>query len=185
MNENELIQSARSGDSSALGTLLMQYRNLVASVVYRSVYDQNAHKDVIQNIFYKVVKVFGDFKGSCKFSTWLYRIAVNESVDHNRKRLQKSNVSEELSDQVDMFSDLNAEDGLEIFSRKEIHQSVNAIVNELPLDQKTAFSLFYFCGYSGKDAASVLNISEDNFFMKLKSARDKVRKALISKGWKL
>jgi RNA polymerase sigma-70 factor, ECF subfamily len=183
-NENE-IQAAIDGDKHALAQLLMEHRGLVASVVCRSVYEADNRKDVVQNIFMKVVKAIREFKGECKFSTWIYRIAINEVAAYSRSRLRLKNRVLSSENDLVIFKDINSPDGLETYTKKEISIAINSSVNDLPLEQKTAFSLFYFCGYSGKEAAEVLHITEDNFFMKLKSGRDKVRKSLISKGWKL
>ena len=184
--ENQLIiKAARNGDKNALSSLLMEHRNLISSVVCKFVYDPEGRGDVVQEILYKVVKAFTNFNGKCKFSTWVYRIAMNEAIDYNRNKLQTKNRFQSIESQADVFQDLNAADGLDACTKKEITDSINETVNSLPLDQKTAFSLFYFCGYSGKDVSEVLKITEGNFFMKLKAARDKVRNSLVSKGLKL
>ena len=185
MENKDCILAARNGDKHAMSQLLMENRNLVASVVCKTVFEEDNRKDIIQNIFAKVVKAIHEFNGACKFSTWLYRISINEVAEYNRSLLRSKKIFQTINSDDDIFQDINSPDGLEAYTKKEISISINAAVNELPLEQKTAFSLFYFCGYSGKDAAQVLNVTEDNFFMKLKTARDKVRKSLISKGWKL
>jgi RNA polymerase sigma-70 factor (ECF subfamily) len=185
MENKECILAARNGDKHAMTQLLMEYRNLVSSVVCRTVFEKDNRKDIIQNVFFKVVKAIHEFNGTCKFSTWLYRISINEVAEYNRSLLRSKETFQSIETDEDIFQDINSTDGLEAYTKKEISISINTAVNELPLEQKTAFSLFYFCGYSGKDAAQVLNVTEDNFFMKLKAARDKVRKALVSKGWKL
>jgi RNA polymerase sigma-70 factor (ECF subfamily) len=183
MENTELINAARDGDKGAMRQLLMMYRTMVASVVARSVFEEDNRSDVLQNIFVRAVKAIGTFGGSCKFSTWLYRITINEVADYTRQLMRSKNRFTPYDQ--DVFMDLNSPDGLESYTNKELSLSINETLSTLPLDQKTAFSLYYFCGYSGRDAAGVLSISEDNFFMKLKAARDKVKKALIAKGWSL
>lgn len=181
MENTELINAARDGDKGAIHQLLMMYRTMVASVVARLVFEEDNRSDVLQNIFVKAVKAIGTFGGSCKFSTWLYRIAVNEVAEYTRQLMRSKNRFTSCDE--DIFMDLNSPDGLDNYTNKELSLCINETLSRLPIDQKTAFSLYYFCGYSGRDAAGVLSISEDNFFMKLKAARDKVKKALIAKGW--
>ncbi len=183
MENQTIIQAARNGDKNALSSILIDHRNLIASVVCRCINDEENRRDVVQEILYKVIKLFNSYNGNCKFSTWLYRIAMNEAIDFNRSKIRAKKRYETIDSQTDIFQDLNAIDGLDAYTKKEISIAINETVNSLPLDQKTAFSLFYFCGYKGKDASEVLKISEENFFMKLKAARDKVRKALYAKGW--
>jgi len=183
MENSDTINAARNGDKQALSGLLMEYRNMVSSVVARMVFEEDSRKDVIQNIFVKAVNAIQNFSGTCKFSTWLYRIALNETAEYNRNAMRAKARFTAFDNDDPIFIDLNSPDGLENYTKKEISLSINEAVNTLPIDQKTAFSLFYFCGYTGKDAASVLNIKEDNFFMKLKTARDKVKKFLSTKGY--
>jgi RNA polymerase sigma-70 factor, ECF subfamily len=157
---------------------------LVANVVNRTVYERDVRKDVIQTILMKAVSGIGTFNGNCQFSTWLYRLALNESVEQNRKKFRWNHIQEALSTNRPLFQSFDSPDGLESLSRKEIAHAVNFALNELSLDKKTAFLLFYIGGYSGKDAATQMRITEDNFFMKLKAARDRVRKSMIDQGWK-
>jgi RNA polymerase sigma-70 factor (ECF subfamily) len=183
MEEINLINAARKGDRAAITELLLAYRDLVANVVNRTVYEQDARKDVIQSIFLKAAIAIENFRGGCKFSTWLYRLALNESVEQNRKRLRWNHVRESLENDRPLFHSADAPDGLESLTRKEIAHAVADALGDLSMDKKTAFLLFYMGGYSGRDAAAQMKITEENFFMKLKAARDRVKKVLIDRGW--
>jgi RNA polymerase sigma-70 factor (ECF subfamily) len=122
------------------------------------------------------------FKGTCRFSTWLYRIALNECMETNTR--QSRNTPLQI-DSPELFGDPNARDGLAALSDAELRTAIHEAVRPLPLDQRTAFCLYYFEGYSGREAADAMKISEPNFFMKLKAARDKVKKSLLAQGWRL
>lgn len=176
------IIEAKKGDKSALSSLLMDHKGIVAAVVTRMVYDRDSHRDIIQNVFVKIVTGLGEFKGQCRFSTWIYRIAVNESMDY----LRKKGFFEKLKDEVSFFDSmkdsLEQNDGLESVSKKEVLSWVNEGLSNCPLSEKTAFSLFYYSGFSGKEASESMKISEDNFYMKLKAARDRIRVLLRKKG---
>jgi RNA polymerase sigma-70 factor (ECF subfamily) len=176
------IDAARRGDRESLSSLLMDHKGIVAAVVTRMVYEKECHKDVIQNIFLKVVTGIEEFGDQCKFSTWIYRISVNESIEYLRKKGYFQKLKDEyLINDVNNI-DYSQADGLESISKKEIIEWVNEILNECPLSEKTAFSLFYYSGFSGKEAAESMKISEDNFYMKLKGARDRIRSGLKKKG---
>lgn len=181
INDNR-IEDAKKGDQAAMSSLLMEYKGIVSSVVNRMVFDYDYHRDIIQNVFFKVVSGIGEFNNKCRFSTWIYRIAVNESIEYLRKRGYFEKLKSEFNgfDLSGMSSDHN--EGLDMLSKKEILDWINEAVNECPLGEKSAFSLFYYSGFSGKDASEVMKISEDNFYMKLKAARDRVRLALRKRG---
>ena len=183
MDETKLIAAARKGDQAALTRLLLSHRDLVAGVVNRAVYDPDSRKDVIQSVFLKAVAGIAQFRGTCRFTTWLYRLSINEAVEQNRRKLRWNRLRDALTNDLPLFSDPGTPDGLEAFSRKEIVHAVNDALGGVSLDKKTAFFLFYMAGYSGKDAAGQMKISTENFFMKLKAARDHVKKVLIDKGW--
>jgi RNA polymerase sigma factor (sigma-70 family) len=183
MIPDDLIQKARSGDRPALTRLLLDYRVLVAAVVARFITDSEQRKDVIQNIFVKVISHIGRFEGMCRFSTWLYRLSINECIEHGRKIFRDKRQGETLLRNCTGFIALNAPDALASTSSSELHGALSAICSTLPLDQKTAFSLFYFGSYTGREGAEAMNISEANFFMKLKAARDTVKQKLTEKGW--
>jgi RNA polymerase sigma-70 factor, ECF subfamily len=183
MTTEDLISAAQTGDRSALSTLLLDHRSLVASVVNRHVYDADRKKDVIQNIFIKVINHINQYSGLCKFSTWLYRICLNECTEAGRaERREEQRRTPFFDDTIDLINP-NAPDGLSHASQRELHDAIGAVLEKLPLDQKTVFSLFYFGGYSGKEIAAALSISEPNAFMKLKAARDAVKTGLVEKGW--
>ncbi len=181
METAELINEARRGDRKALSTLIFENRGYIAALVSRFIEDREQKKDVIQNICMKVVKSISSFEGNCRFTTWLYRIIVSEVTDFRRrqmvsKRVDLCNLPE------DCWCDYNAPDELDDLARRELRQAVGTMLQEIPRDQKAAFSLFYLAGCRGSEAAEVMNISEANFFMKLKAARDALRTKLKKQG---
>lgn len=181
MNEENLISSARQGDKTAITELLMEHRSIVASVVSRLIYEPENRKDVVQNIFIRAIKGISQFNGNCRFSTWIYRLAVNESVDYNRKKLQLKKLADAILSE-DFPAKPGVADGYELVCHKEIIRLIGEALQKLSLDQKAAFNLFYICGHSGKESADIMKISEDNYFKKLKAARDRVRRFLIKEG---
>ena len=155
----------------------------MAGVVSRAVYDPDSRKDVIQAIFLKAIANIGSFRGTCRFSTWLYRLSLNESMEQNRRKLRWNSLRDVLNNDRPIFPSPESTDQLDDLSRKEIISAVSDALNAISLDKKTAFFLFYIAGYSGRDAAAQMKITPENFFMKLKAARDQVKKVLIDKGW--
>ena len=89
MNTKTLIESAQRGDRQSLRELLLEYRTLIESTVRRFVWDASGMEDVMQNVCVRVVSAIGSFSGACLFSTWLYRITVNECIDANRRHVRK------------------------------------------------------------------------------------------------
>ncbi|MDG5814973.1 sigma-70 family RNA polymerase sigma factor [Chitinispirillales bacterium ANBcel5] len=175
MENVKLINDACRGDRFALSSLLYEYRGYIAALVSRFVEDTEQRKDIIQNVFLKVVNSIGKFNGNSRFTTWLFKIVINEVTDFRRKNAVSGRYLVSLLDEnIESCST----DALEKMSCKETREKLNELIQELPVDQKTAFILFYYEYYKGKDAALAMNITEQNFFMKLKAARDFIRKKL-------
>jgi DNA-directed RNA polymerase specialized sigma24 family protein len=112
----------------------------------------------------------------------VYRIAVNECVEVNRR--SKSNDARiALSERgMDLFPDLNAKDGFHATSDREIREIIDRAVSELPEGMREAFDVFYKRQYSGAEAARLLNITEKAFYVRLSAARNRLRDELIKKG---
>lgn len=83
--ERALIERARSGDAAAFRQIFVQHRSDVSRVVYRMIGPGPEIDDVVQEVFLHVYRSLPSFRGDSKFSTWLYRLAVNVARMHLRK----------------------------------------------------------------------------------------------------
>lgn len=81
----ELVKRAQQGERSAFDELVARYQKKVTHLVYRYVNDGDVALDLVQDIFFKIFRNLVNFKGESKFSSWLFRIAVNDCVDHLRR----------------------------------------------------------------------------------------------------
>lgn len=178
--QKQLEQAVR-GDAQALAEVLMDHRHIVAAVVGRLLWDQSRSRDVVQNVFAKAVQGLSEFKGTCRFSTWLYRIAVNETTEQNRRHARERLFMRMPEGAV--FADPNAADGFSACSDAELRRDIRDATDGLPTELREAFELFYVKGHSGKQAAQISGITEAGFFMRLKRARDSVRDFLRKQGW--
>jgi RNA polymerase sigma-70 factor, ECF subfamily len=79
-----LLSSLQAGDESAYEELIERFQSPVYNLAYRLLNDSGDANDVLQEVFLKVFRNVGDFRGESSLRTWIYRIAVNES--HNRRR---------------------------------------------------------------------------------------------------
>jgi RNA polymerase sigma-70 factor (ECF subfamily) len=93
LTDVECIKKSVEGDSNAFGMLVSRYQEKVGRLVFKHVRNQETARDLCQDIFLKVFVKLKYFKGDSKFSSWLYRIAVNEAIDYiraNRKKVEDS-----------------------------------------------------------------------------------------------
>ena len=93
--EDGLIAALRAGEESAYETLIRQYQQPVYNLVCRLMNDRVDAADVVQEVFLKVFRGIGSFRGNSSLKTWIYRITVNEAHNHRRwfSRHQRQEVS--------------------------------------------------------------------------------------------
>ncbi len=79
-----LLLALQAGSEKAYETLVARFQQPIYSLVYRLLEDPNEASDVVQDVFLKVFRGVGRFRGQCSLKTWIYRIAVNEAHNHRR-----------------------------------------------------------------------------------------------------
>ncbi len=84
LEDHRLVSALQAGDEQAYEQLIERFQNPVYNLAYRLLNDQADASDVAQEVFLKIFRNVGNFRGDSSLRTWVYRIAVNES--HNRRR---------------------------------------------------------------------------------------------------
>ncbi|MFC2118928.1 RNA polymerase sigma factor, partial [Bacteroidota bacterium] len=85
LSDNELMFMVKSGDNARLGLLYERYKKCLFAYFFRSTNDQTASEDLVQNVFYRMLKYKNSFTGKGKFTTWMYYIAHNVCIDFYKK----------------------------------------------------------------------------------------------------
>jgi len=149
----------------------------------------NPHEaeDITQEVFEKVNRSIGNFKGESKLSTWLYRIANNTAIDKMRTpSFKRSFDNTRLEDTIGV-EDRNVWLGHkktltdQTFIRKEMSECVREFIDKLPSDYKTVILLSELEGFKNKEIADILQISLDTVKIRLHRARAKL-KAVLNDG---
>ena len=173
--EDVLVERARDGDSEALGELVVRYAPRVSALVYQHVGDPEATRDVSQTVFLKACRRIGTLQAVRSFRAWLFRIAINESVEfiraHKRAPVRIASVS---------IEDVPARGKrpLERLIAQEERAAVVAALDRLPPRQRSVFVMRHFHGLSNQEIAEVLSCSTSavkaNLSYALKSLREKL-----------
>ena len=117
------------------------------------VQDHDDANDVLQNTFLKAWQGLGEFHSKSKLSTWLYRIAVNESLDHLRKQKSKVSADEDISVANRLLAD-------NFFDGDEAQALLQEAIAQLPVVQRTAFTLRYYDNMKYSEMSILLKTSE-------------------------
>jgi RNA polymerase sigma factor (sigma-70 family) len=176
--ERGWIDSARAGDLEALDRLLQQHQTWIFNLALRMVWRREVAEDATQEILLKAVTHLGSFEGRSKFSTWLYRIAVNHLLN-----VRKSEMEERRMTFVDMArsldecqdSDLPDESLLPIGHGLLVEEAklgcITAMLMCLDRRQRLAFVLGEIFGVTSEEGAEIMEVSPANFRQLLTRAR--------------
>ena len=143
-------------------------------------------EDLAQEVFEKVSRSLGDFRGDADLSTWVYRIATNTALDHLRRKGKSTGSVDPAS--VDAIvvaeGDRNAWTGetADTLERRVIRDEMNAcireVINRLPENYRTVIILGDLEGFQDREIAEILGLSLRNAKIRLHRARVQLRKAL-------
>jgi len=88
--EAEVLRRSANGDTGAFGKLVSHYENAIFNLVFRMIGNRQDAEDVTQDVFVKAFRKIRSFGGRSSFATWIYSIAVNQSISERRRRSAKS-----------------------------------------------------------------------------------------------
>jgi RNA polymerase sigma-70 factor (ECF subfamily) len=148
-----LIAAVAAGDADAFEELVRKYERPVLSTIYRYVGDRAAAEDVAQEIFLKVWRRAGSFKGRSSFSTWLYRIAVNQCLNFREKRRRRR--GEPLDERM---ADMRPGPA-ERYEAEARSRLVREAMDGLPGKQRMALILSKYERRSYKEIAQIMGVS--------------------------
>ena len=155
MKEEKILQMLAQPEKQreAFGIIVRQYSEQLYWKIRNIVQDHDDANDVLQNTFMKAWMALGDFQSKSKISTWLYRIAVNESLDHLRRQKTKVSSDEDISVANRLLAD-------EYFNGDETQALLQQAIAKLPDVQRTVFTLRYYDNMKYSEMSRVMNTSE-------------------------
>jgi RNA polymerase sigma-70 factor (ECF subfamily) len=169
-----LVERCQSGDRQALGELIGQYERPVYNAAYRILGNPDDAADTTQAVFLKAFEHLGQYDPRYKFFSWIYRIAVNESINQlKRGRKQQPLDDHEVAatdspDAALAASDLSREIQLGLMKLKE--------------DYRTVIVLRHFSECSYAQISEILQIPEKTVKSRLYSARQLMKETLQARG---
>ena len=126
-SDAELVRQAQRGDAAAFAELLTRYQDRVFNTCYRMCHNEADALDLVQATFLKVLENLTQFRGRARFTTWLFRIAVNVVLSHRRARLHQAASLDEARDDGARSAparEPRAVDGPTVAERRELHERV-------------------------------------------------------------
>jgi len=182
-----LLHKAKNGDIYAFEDLISKYEKKVYNTVLRIIRDKEAAKDISQEVFIKVYKSLKNFNEKSKFSTWLYRIAVNTSIDELRKNKNRyNNISLDNPDpehgntrQAEFEISGSKDTPEEKLIKKEKIKELYKAINMLQEDQRILILLRDIQGLSYDEISDVTGIKIGTVKSKLNRALNALKELIL------
>ena len=179
----ELVERAKAGDTAAFEQLVRQYDRQIYRTALHITQNREDAEDITQDVFFKAFQKLDQFQGNSKFSTWLVRIAVNESLMRLRKRKTSKTVSMDQDVQTDEgsiprdFAEWRPNPE-QIYSQGELGEILRKTIAGLPPGFRTVFTLRDIENLSTEETAEALGLSVPAVKSRLLRARLQLRERL-------
>ena len=179
-----LVRRAQGGDKGAFDALVRKYQHKLVKLVMRYVRNPAEAEDIAQEAFIKAYRALPQFRGDSAFYTWLYRIAINTAknavVSRDRSPIEynidRNDATEESYDMQGRMKDSETPEGLVLTD--EIRRTVNAAIEALPEDLKTAIVLRELDGLSYEEISAAMDCPVGTVRSRIFRAREAIDRRL-------
>jgi len=184
-SDSPLIAKALRGDQKAYADLLSRYNGPLYNLLYRMVHSKEETEDLVQEAFMKAFAALPTFNEEFAFSTWLYKIAINNTIDHLRKkRLRTYSLDKPIQSKEGEvkreYPDLTWEADKEVLSTEKT-TIISKAIDELPEKYRIAIVLRHSEEKSYEEIAEILNIPLGTVKARIFRAREALKRKLKGK----
>ena len=177
-----LVARCQEGDKQAFELLIKKYQRRIFHLIYRITQNPGVVEPLAQEVFLKAYRSISAFRGSSRFYTWLYRIAVNTALSH----LKKESIGENREKTVDYdlqasslaVDSVRTEDPEQLVLRKEFLRHLVTALRRLPEELRTAVVLRDLTGLNYEEIAEVMEIPLGTVRSRIFRARARLREML-------
>ena len=181
--DRQLVARAQRGDKQAFEMLVEKYQRKLARLLSRFIRDPAEIEDVAQEAFIKAYRALPAFRGDSAFYTWLYRIGINTAKNYLMAMGRRAPTSTEVeADEAEGFEegeqlrDINTPESLLLSN--EIAQTVNATIEGLPEELRTAIQMREIEGMSYEDIAKAMDCPIGTVRSRIFRAREAIAEQL-------
>jgi len=172
--DSNLVLRSQHADPAAFEELIRQHQRMVHALTYRMTGSLADAEDLAQETFLRAYEQIGGFRGTSKFSTWLYRIAVNTCLNWRQSEIRRQQLYAQAAEE---FSAHRADDAGGV---RDEADAVQAALLKLPAKQRAAIVLTIYDGLKHAEAAQVLSCSETTVSWRVFAAKRKLKKLLTA-----
>lgn len=172
LDDTYYIRKILDGDIDYFSRLVNRYSQRVYLLIVKIVRRKEEAEELTQDVFVKVFQVLHTFKGDCRFSTWLYRVAYNTAISAIRKKRHEFLYIEEQT--IENVLDKKVRETLENDTNEEQLQKLEKAVEQLFPEEQGLIGLFYTDEHSIEEIAGITGLTGSNIKVKLHRIRKKL-----------
>lgn len=181
--DEALVARARENDPAAFDALVERYKQRIYSTIYHMTSNHEDANDIAQEVFIKAFKNLHRFKGDSSFYTWIYRIAVNCTINFLKRRRAKNHYSLDdvdatIQNDPDFIEKTSGEGPTREVAANEMMEKLNAALQRLSPNHRLVVTLYDIEGRSHGEIAQVMNCSEGTVRSRLFYARLQLQELL-------
>jgi RNA polymerase sigma-70 factor, ECF subfamily len=173
-DDGTLVRRCCGGDRRAFDALVVRYQKTVYNAALRMLHDREEARDVAQTVFLKAYEHLAQYDPKFKFYSWIYRIALNESINSLQHRRPHEALNLEAPDR-----EPGPEESL---GQSQSHDCLLRALMTLRTEYRAVIVLRHFTGCSYEDASEILGVPEKTIKSRLFSARQQLKSALEAQG---
>ena len=186
--DEELVARSRGGDADSFNELILRWERPIYALAYRVIGREEDARDVCQETFLRAFRALPGFKGQAKFSSWLYRIALNLCRDWIRRQRRAPMLQiPEGVEPTELAAETGPVESIEdLVSRRELSAVVEEAMALLPEEQRTAIILKEYHGMTFQEIADLqgcpLSTVKTRLYQGLSVLRRHLEKNVINQG---
>jgi RNA polymerase sigma-70 factor (ECF subfamily) len=176
--ENIWVLQSRDGDPAAFEALVRTHQRMIHSLTFRMTGSLADAEDLAQEVFIRAYRQLDSYRGTARFSSWLYRIAVNACLNWRQRETRREQVHASWAESNDALRS-----GPEpVAGEDALGREVQSALMKLPAKQRAAIVLTVYDGHNHAEAAKILGCSETTVSWRVFAARRKLKRLLSSQG---
>jgi RNA polymerase sigma-70 factor (ECF subfamily) len=169
-HDQALLERIRKGDRAAFETLVVRYQGPIYNAAYRVLGRAEDAADIAQVVFLRIAERLDDYDPQYKFFSWIYRIAINESLN----LLRRNGRDDPLDDDMDFPGPDNADPEWQ-FREAQLSRRVQGALMRMKADDRVVLTLRHFSECSYREIGVILAIDEKTVKSRLFEARGRLR----------
>jgi len=185
MTQTRLVEDIKNGDEASFRQLIADHQDMVINTCYGLLQNREDAEDVAQEVFVKVFESIGSFRGQSRLSTWIYRIAVNQSLNMIRKNRFKSlwtKLEEAFSDPA--LHGPHRENGHDFGPHRKMESQegmaiIHQAIKNLPKNQRIALTLHKYEERPYQEIAEIMDTSISSVESLIFRAKKNLKKKLV------